>query len=43
LPVSTDMSEQMQKNAFAVAKRLEDTGTIIPAGKNGTGRTWRLD
>jgi len=42
LPVSTDMSEQMQKNASAVAKRLEDTGTILPAGKDGTGRTWRL-
>jgi hypothetical protein len=42
LPVSTDMSEQMQKNASAVAKRLGDIGTIVPAGKDGTGRTWRL-
>lgn len=42
LPVSADMSEQMQKNAFAVAKRLEDISTIVPAGKDGAGRTWRL-
>lgn len=42
LPESPDMGEQMQKNAFAVAKRLEDIGTIVQAGKDGAGRTWRL-
>lgn len=39
---STEMIEQMQKNAIAVVKRLEDAGTVVPAGKDGAGRTWRL-
>ena len=42
LASSAEMVEQMQKNAIAVAKRLEETGILIPAGMNGAGRTWRL-
>lgn len=42
LASSTEMIEQMQKNAIAVVKRLEDAGTVVLAGKDGTGRTWRL-
>lgn len=42
LPMTPEMIEQMQKNAIAVAKRLENAGTLVPAGKDGTGRTWRL-
>ena len=42
LPMNADMSEQMQKNASAVVKRLETLGTLLPAGRDGTGRTWKL-
>lgn len=42
LPMTPEMIEQMQKNALAVVKRLENIGTLVPAGKDGTGRTWRL-
>lgn len=34
--------EQMQKNAIAVTKRLEDAGTLRPSTKDGAGRTWQL-
>ena len=39
---STEMIEQMQKNAIAVMKRLESTAIVVPAGQDGAGRTWRL-
>lgn len=39
---SPEMNEQMQKNAIAVVKRLENAGTVVLAGKDGVGRTWRL-
>lgn len=42
LASSTEMIEQMQKNALSVVKRLEDTGTVVPAGRDGAGRTWQL-
>ena len=42
LESSTEMIEKMQKNALAVVKRLEDAGIVVLAGKDGTGRTWRL-
>jgi len=42
LPMNADMSEQMQKNASAVVKRLEVLGTILPAGRDGAGHTWKL-
>lgn len=34
--------EQMQKNAIAVTKRLEDSGMLKPSAKDGASRTWRL-
>ena len=39
---SSEMVEQMQKNAIAVTKRLEETGVLVSAGMDGAGRTWRL-
>lgn len=36
------LTEQMQKNALAVAHRLEKAGTLTPAGKDGQGQTWQL-
>ena len=42
LSITPEIIEQMQKNALAVAKRLETIGTLVPAGKDGAGRTWRL-
>lgn len=42
LPMTGEMIEQTQKNASAVAKRLESAGTLEFAGMDGTGRTWRL-
>ena len=42
LPTTPEITEQMQMNALAVAKRLETIGTLVPAGLDGTGRTWRL-
>jgi len=36
------MIEQMQKNAIAVVHRLERTGTLIPAGRDGHGATWSV-
>ena len=42
LASSTEMIEQMQKNAIAVMKRLESTAIVVPAGQDGAGRTWRL-
>ena len=42
LPVTTEMIEQMQKNAIGIVKRLEDAGTVQAAGTDGQGRRWRL-
>jgi hypothetical protein len=36
------MIEQMQKNAIAVVHRLERTGTLIAAGRDGHGATWSV-
>jgi hypothetical protein len=36
------MIEQMRKNAIAVVHRLERTGTLIPAGRDGHGATWSV-
>jgi hypothetical protein len=42
LESTTVMIEQMQKNAIAVVHRLERTGTLIPAGRDGHGATWSV-
>ena len=39
---TTVMIEQMRKNAIAVVHRLERTGTLIPAGRDGHGATWSV-
>lgn len=36
------MVKQMQKNAIAVVRHLEKTGTVVPAGQDGSGATWRV-
>lgn len=40
--LEVSLTEQMQKNALAVAHRLEKTGTLVPVGRDGQGQTWRL-
>jgi hypothetical protein len=42
LESTTVMIEQMRKNAIAVVHRLERTGTLIPAGRDGHGATWSV-
>ena len=42
LASSAGMIEQMQKNAIAVTKRLEEAGVLAPAGMDGNARTWRI-
>lgn len=42
LSLTAETLVQMQKNAIAVVRRLESIGTLVPVGKDGTGRTWRL-
>ena len=42
LEPTTVMIEQMRKNAIGVVHRLERTGTLIPAGRDGHGATWAV-
>ncbi len=42
LESTTVMIEPMRKNAIAVVHRLERTGTLIPAGRDGHGATWSV-
>jgi len=42
LESTTVMIEQMRKNAITVVHRLERTGTLIPAGRDGHGATWSV-
>lgn len=42
LAKTTEMIEQLQKNAIAITKRLEESGILTPADRSGAGRTWRL-
>lgn len=39
---TTDMIERMQKNAIGVVRHLEKIGTLVSAGHNGHGATWKL-
>ena len=42
LEPTTVMIEQMRKNAIGVVHRLERSGTLIPAGRDGHGVTWAV-
>lgn len=42
LEPTTVMIEQMRKNALGVVHRLERTGTLVPAGRDGHGATWSV-
>jgi len=42
LEPSTALIEQMQKNALNVVHRLQRTGTLVPAGRDGAGATWKV-
>ncbi len=42
LEPSTALIEQMQKNALNVVHRLQRTGTLVAAGRNGPGATWTV-
>ncbi|MRD72965.1 hypothetical protein GH865_06825 [Rhodocyclus tenuis] len=42
LPMSTELSDQMQKNAHAVAKRLEDGGMLKQSNRRGESYAWKL-
>jgi hypothetical protein len=42
LEPTTVMIEQMRKNAIGVVHRLERSGTVVPAGRDGHGATWAV-
>jgi len=42
LEATTVMIEQMRKNAIGVVRRLERTGTLVLAGRDGHGATWAV-
>jgi len=42
LEPTTVMIEQMRKNAIGVVHRLERTGTLVLAGRDGHGATWAV-
>ena len=42
LEPSAALIEQMQKNALNVVHRLQRTGTLVAAGRNGPGATWTV-
>ncbi|MDS4055658.1 hypothetical protein [Accumulibacter sp.] len=42
LEPSTALIEQMQKNALNVVHRLQRTGTLVAAGRDGPGATWTV-
>ena len=39
---SPALLEQMQKNAIVVVRRLEQSATLVPAGRDGHGATWKV-
>ena len=41
-PTTTALIERMRKNAIGVVRHLERSGTLIAAGHNGRGATWRV-
>ena len=42
LEATTIMIEQMRKNAIGVLRRLERSGTLVLAGRDGHGATWAV-
>ena len=42
LEPSAALIEQMQKNALNVVHRLQRTGTLVAAGRDGAGATWKV-
>jgi len=42
LEATTVMIEQMRKNAIGVLRRLQRSGTLVLAGRDGHGATWAV-